>query len=56
MAYENKFYQDPALHAKFERETVPCYGCVFLKTILDKRYCDRGRKADRKCDHYKESK
>lgn len=52
MILEKRFYQDPALHAKFERERIPCYGCKHLIAVFDKQCCDKGHKTDKRCDQF----
>lgn len=56
MALERKYYQDPALHVKFEREINPCFGCIHIAKIFGKSYCERGRKMDKKCSLYRDKK
>lgn len=54
VAFDKRFYQDPARHAKFERERVPCFGCLFASKLLGKRFCTKGKKM-KKCGSWKET-
>lgn len=53
MAYEMKYYADPAMHVKFERETIPCYGCMYLIQVFEKYCCDKGNKVTKRCEQFK---
>jgi len=49
MPFDAKTYRDPALTVKYEREYIPCYGCIFLGRIFDAVFCEKGHDMTKKC-------
>lgn len=50
---DKRFYQDPALHVRYEGEINPCLRCKHVGKVFDLPFCTKGREMKPYCKLWK---
>ena len=56
MVFDAHYYYDPAINIRYERETLPCFGCVHRDELWGAKFCLEGKTMLKRCLRYKEVK